>query len=228
MNRKSQVWVSAILYVLVVVLAMTLILEATVPLINNMKDKTVFSKQKELFLSLNDYFREISQEGSGSQRTIPVYIDKGIMTTEGGKLKWEMETKSKIIEPRTKIELGNLVVASNADVKAYELDANLTNGTIVLENKFLIINISRIGNLTNQTDYETSSIINSFFTKKTKETIVPAIDFTLGNESSGFGYTELVDSGNDLPFARVYAHLNNQTLELKLEAGTDFIQARII
>ncbi len=228
MNRKSQVWVSAILYVLVVVLAMTLILEATVPLINNMKDKTAFSKQKELFLSLNDYFREISQEGSGSQRTIPIYVDKGDITIEGGKLKWQMETKSKIIEPRTKIDLGNLVVASNADVKAYELEKNLSNGTIIMENSFILVNITRIGNSTNQTGYDTDSIIRNFIVKKTKETITPAIEFTIGNSTSGFGYVQLIDSGEDLPYARAHAYIDNQTLEIRLEAGTDFIQARII
>jgi len=228
MKKKSQVWVSAILYVLIVVLAMTLILEATVPLINNMKDKTVFSKQKELFLSLNDYFREISREGSGSQRTIPIYIDKGALAVEGGKLKWQMETKSKIIEPRTKIDLGNLVIASNADVKAYEFDKNLSNGTIIMENSMILVNITRIGNSTNQTDYESKKIIRNFIVKKTKEIVTPEIEFTIGNETSGFGYTKLVDSGEDLPYARVYAYMNNQTLEIKLEAGTDFIQARII
>jgi len=76
---KAQIWVSAILYILVITVVMVLVLNAGVPIIQDLQDKTVFTRSKNTFLSLNQHISEVSEEGVGSQRVVPIEIEKGFL-----------------------------------------------------------------------------------------------------------------------------------------------------
>ncbi len=57
-SRKAQIWVSAILYILVITVIMVLVLNAGVPIIKDLQDKTVFTRSKNTFLALNQHINE--------------------------------------------------------------------------------------------------------------------------------------------------------------------------
>ncbi len=77
---------------------MVIVLNAGVPILKNLQDKTVFTRQKNAFLSLNQQIKDISEEGVGSQRVIPIEIEKGNLELKEGSLKWDLLTNAKILE----------------------------------------------------------------------------------------------------------------------------------
>ncbi|MBW2999994.1 hypothetical protein KY339_04940, partial [Candidatus Woesearchaeota archaeon] len=77
MNDKAQIWISALLYILIAVIVMVIILEATSPLLENLKDESVYTETKSNFVSLNQHISDVSNAGTGSQRVVPVEIRKG-------------------------------------------------------------------------------------------------------------------------------------------------------
>ena len=51
--KKAQIWISAVLYTLIIVVAIVIVLSAVVPLINKMKDRAIFQKVKNELLNLD-------------------------------------------------------------------------------------------------------------------------------------------------------------------------------
>ncbi|RMF06469.1 hypothetical protein D6764_02230 [Candidatus Woesearchaeota archaeon] len=225
-RRKAQVWVSAVLYILVVSVAIALVLSAGLPLLDQMKDKTAYTRTRDTLLTLDKHIEDITAEGEGSQRVVAVEIKNGELDIENGKIVWEFETDAQIIEPRSRIEYGNLVVSSNIDVSATTYPSYY-----ILENSHLSVNISKM-NGTNST----SNLISSITFKDSNVTIPGNFSFTIGddpNTGTGTIITRLVPEGNNsnLAYASVVASVNSSViaydLELTLESQADFITTRI-
>jgi hypothetical protein len=144
-----------------------------------------------------------------------------------------MESKSKIVEPRTDISFGDVVIASNVEVTAKD------HGTYYsLENSRILVNISKNGTADSMVSLSTSDLIRSFKLKDPVTVLTGAFTFTVGPTTcgtTGFGFTELVPSGNhsDLGDAKVILHMNpNATscsydLELSLESEADFLKVDV-
>lgn len=230
MKRKAQIWISAILFILVITVSLTIVLRAGTPLVTNLQDKTIFTRQKNLFLSLDQNIRDIAAEGQGSQRVIPVEIEKGQLEVTDGTLRWAFKTDAKILESGSEIDLGNLYITSNSDVYTQE-----TNETYLLGNTY-------VKYLFHKCD-EDSCMINS-------SNVLLSVNFTnpengVESESSGEfgfefgdgawvlpGYSELQDAGSNLGQASLYYYINTTStnpivLEFMLGSSRDFIEARI-
>lgn len=228
-KKKAQIWISAILYVLVTALIMVIVLEALSPILDNMKDQSIFERTRDTFLSLNQYIKDVSVEGQGSQRVVPVEIQKGTLAVQNNELEWKMSTKADILEPRSMQDLGNLFLVSNGEVSSYE-----SNGTFVLENSKVKFVFNEIGSPTNFTNITSSEIIN----QSSLKTPSGSVDITTPGEfsflvndetspSTGNGFTRLPLAGSDLGFASVIAHINTTQYEyeltLTLESGADYL-----
>lgn len=227
LNRQAQVWVSAVLYILIISIALVLVLNVGIPLMDHMKDKTAYTRTRDTMLSLDQHIEDVTSEGEGSQRIVAVEIKEGELNMEDGSLSWEFKTDSDIIEPRSKIEYGNLVVSSDIDVIAKEYDTFYT-----LENSYLLVNISMF----NSTPGNTSDLINSVYFKPNDVTIPGNFSFQIGTDAdtaTGIITTSLVPPGNNtaLDFATVVVQVNasgiTYDLELSLESQADFITTRI-
>ena len=229
---KAQIWVSAILYILVITVVMVLVLNAGVPILEDLQDKTVFTRSKNTFLSLNQQINDISEEGIGSQRVIPVEIEKGNLELKDGSLKWNLRTDAKILESGQQIELGNLFITSNADVSSTSHASNYT-----LENTYLRATFHKCE------DRELCALNESGMLKqlvfKNPETGAESaasnqftFDFGAGSWNSS-GFSVLEDSGSSLGAARVLYYVNNTNatyytvVEFMLESNRDFMQVRI-
>src|SRR3989344_6932850 len=114
LKRKSELWVSVIIYTLVAVLALVLILNTGIPLINDIKDRAVFSRIRDTMIELDRHIRSIAGQGEGSQATVSIEVRDCELHFQDNEIIWELETESKIISPRTSTTIGNLIISSNA------------------------------------------------------------------------------------------------------------------
>lgn len=220
MKKKGQVWISAVLYILIIVVAITIILNTGLPILEKMKDKTVFVQAKNTWTNLDQYIQRIKDEGQGSQRVIPIEIRKGDVSVEGDRLVWQIETEAEILEPRSSIDIGNIRISSNSDVR-----------TIVTDDYYILENSRIKANITNCADCNANELISSIYFKDTDTLLAGNFSFSINGQPLLINYTSISPSGGNrnIGSATITAYLINQTknLLLTLEGGTDFIKTTL-
>jgi hypothetical protein len=228
MTKKAQVWISAILYMLIAATAMALIIQAGLPIINNMKDRSVYTRTEDMLISLDKQIAEVATEGEGSQRVVPIELREGEITIKDGILYWEFETETKIFEPKSRVNVGNLIITTNAGVSAYD-----HGDSYILENQYIKVNISKYGEDAWE-EINTSELINYMEFKANSKKTNGTFSFMIGEDGSsqsGYGHTTLRGHGTNLGFATVVAHINSSNyeynLELTLESEADFIRVNV-
>ena len=134
MSKRGDVWISAVIYIAMSIIAITLIISAGVPLINKVRDRNTFQQTKEVMHTIDAAIQEVLSEGPGSRRYLsPVIINKGELYIRGrpygeqNKIVWTMETKALLIEPGRIIREGNLKLAlSQHNILADTYVVNIT------------------------------------------------------------------------------------------------------
>ncbi len=229
MRKKGEIWISVVIYVLVVVVVLVLVLEAGLPILNRARDQSSYTRVKDTMTALDQHIIDIANEGQGSQRVIPIEVPTGELRVIDNKLRWKLETNSKILEPRTRIDEGNLVIAADVDVTGKEFPNFYT-----LENSRILINFTKFGSSSNWTSINTTRLINYvYFKDQTAKTAGVFKFLVLNNESSvnGTGYTGIVDKGTSLTTGTVVAHVNTTAyeydLKIALDSKADFFRASI-
>lgn len=102
MFKKADIWVSAVLYIALGMILITLILSAGLPLIGKMRDKNTIVQTKNLLFNLHANIETVANEGVGSTRYIsPFVVSSGSLNIERDKdrIIWKMTTKSLMMEP---------------------------------------------------------------------------------------------------------------------------------
>ena len=224
-NKKGDIWISAVLYVLVIAGVIAIVLKAGVPVLNKVKDNSVLTKSKDSLSGVDKYIKEVASEGPGSQRVVTVDLD-GDLLIDNDEISLELDTKSKLVEPRSSVKQGNVIVSSGATVKAKAYP-----NSFLLQNNRVIVNISRLGNSTKNVTINTSKLINYIELRENNARALGSLfSFYVGKDNSskkGTGYTELLREGEDLGFATVVAHVNstskNYDLHLTLEPEADYL-----
>ncbi len=113
MNARSSrgaIWVSAVLFMAVSVVIISLLLSAALPLIESMKQRNILAETKHLLTVVDESIRTVAREGPGSQRDVHLTIDAGklIINQDDDTLLWEMVVSDKLIEPGYVITEGQL------------------------------------------------------------------------------------------------------------------------
>lgn len=243
MRKKGQLWISAVLYVLVIVVVIVIVIEALTPVIENLKDKSIYNRIRDSFITLNEYVRDVSSEGKGSQRTIPIEVQKGVFSVEENEIKWTFETDSQILEPRTQVELGNLLVVSNGDVDAYETNRS----TFVLKNSNVLFEFYKYGSPLNYMNYTNVSgtIVDftggnflkttSYIRGATQINVTPSFAFYVPPDTSASrinGYTALLRKGSGLGKAKLISHVITANYEydlvFTLESQSDYLEVEMV
>ncbi|MFC1752359.1 hypothetical protein ACFL96_03075 [Thermoproteota archaeon] len=229
MNKKSQIWISAVLYLLIISIVLVIVLEAGTPIMNNLRDKSVFIRTRDNFVSLDKHITDISNAGPGSQRIVPLEIRKGDLTLGNNQLKWEMSTESAAIQPRSNFEMGSLRIGSDADVIAYE-----TNTSIVLENFYILAVFSKVGNETSYGRINSSGILDYIVYKRTNSTSSGDFNFFVDDFSiDSDGYSKLLDTGYTLGSGTVVYHMNMtggvvHDLYFTLDSRADYVKVEMV
>ncbi len=243
MKKRGQLWISAVIYVLVIVAVIVIVIEALTPVIEDMKDKAIFNRARDSFLIINDYIKSVGSEGQGSQRTVPIEVQKGSLYVEDNGIKWKLDTDASILEHRTQVEMGNLIVVANGDVDAYET----ANETFVLKNSKSLFEFHKFGsmdqfqNSTNSSgtiiDFTGETIVKraAFIKSETEHNVTPSYAFFVPPDTSTSvvnGYTILLREGSDLGKAQVIAHINSTNYEydivFTLESHADYLQVELV
>ena len=229
LGKKGAIWVSAVIYVLIGVVVLTVVIEAGVPLIKKLQERSDVNRARNTFTAIDQQIQEVAKEGQGSQRVVPLEISEGTVRVEDNKLRWKIETTSKIIEPKTRVELGNLVIASDVDVSAAEHASSF-----IIQNSKILVNFTKLGSQSNQTTVNTSALMNYVTFKDTGASTTGTFTFFINQNSSsttGTGYTELLQSGTGLASATLKTHVNSTIYDydllLSLDSKADFIRATI-
>lgn len=100
--RKGQLWISAVLYIALGVVAITLVLSAGLPLINKMKDRNTFLQAKEVLTVVDNAINDVKKEGIGSKRYLSPVIIKGgemVLDKSNEKIRWKLRTNAVMVEP---------------------------------------------------------------------------------------------------------------------------------
>jgi type II secretory pathway pseudopilin PulG len=214
--KKAQIWISATLYTLIIVVAIVIVLTAVVPLINKMKDRAVFQKVKTDLLNLDAYILAVSSEGQGSQRIVPLEVQEGLLKTENGQVFWELQSEAKILEPRTSLNIGNLFLSSNADV-----NASVSGSIIRLENSRIAVEFN--ASATNISKMVAKMSISSANLPNLPGGMKFKID---GAEFPSVSSVELIPGqGTNFGRATVVVHTADPELDVEftLEGGADFL-----
>lgn len=228
-NKRGAIWVSAVIYVLVGIIVLTVVIEAGIPFIKSLQERSNVNRARNTLSGIDQQIQDTAKEGQGSQRVIPLDVSEGTVKVEDNKLRWKIETSSKVLEPRTRIELGNLVIASDVDVSAAD-----QSGFHIVQNSRILANFTMFGSKTNFSGINTSSLLNYIEFKDTGSKTTGTFTFFINQNASsisGTGYTELLQTGTGLASATLKAHVNSTIYEydllLSLDSKADFLRAQI-
>lgn len=137
MMRQAQIWISAVLYLALGVIVISLILAASIPVIDKLKDRNNVAETKELLLTLDDTIRIVGREGPGSRRELtPLTLTKGKLFIEDDQdvIRWELRTSAVILELGVNIREGPLsLLLAPTPVKEEYLMTVVVNYTDVFD-----------------------------------------------------------------------------------------------
>lgn len=225
-SKKAQIWISAVIFIAIVVTVMVLVLEAGLPMLAKLKSRTELVRTEDTMQTLNQHITDVAAEGQGSQRVIPIQIGAGELSVASEQMKWKLESDAKLVEPMSYIEKGDLKITTNADVTSAQ-----KGNSFIMENTRILANFSQIGNTTDLAAMNTSKIINYLQFKAKNDKVNGTFEFRVGNNensSIGTGYTQLVDTGTNIGTAKMLAFINSTPydykIEFTLESNADFLK----
>jgi hypothetical protein len=114
--KKGYIWVSAVLYIALGVIAISLVLTSTLPLIDKLKDKNIYTESKDLVYYMDKNIRLVFNEGPGSQRLLSPFIVRAgnfyIDENDFNTINWSFKTKALILEPGANKTEGYMYITS--------------------------------------------------------------------------------------------------------------------
>ena len=228
-NKKSQVWVSAVLYTMVAAVSIAFILQAGLPLIEGMRDRSIFNRMKNQMMVLDQYIEQVASEGRGSQRFVPFEITQGNMLIDDDGLRWEMETRTRIVEPRSSYRIGNILISANSDVVAREF-----SDYYLISNSKISVRFVKNGTADEMVNLTTSDFVQEISIVGTNTTITPQFSFRVADDSdsmTGVGYTSISRTGSHLGSSAFVAHMETENylyeLHIILDGEADFLRTEV-
>ncbi|PLW79778.1 hypothetical protein C0585_06125 [Candidatus Woesearchaeota archaeon] len=225
MKRKGQIWISAVIYILIITTSLLIVLKFGIPLIDEMKDRNSFEKSKNMMKALDEQIIQVANEGEGSQRVVTLDISEGKLLVENDQVVWEFETDNDILDERTSQETGNIKIVSNANVQSIENEENYILSTVIDYDSNgnpigFGADIKKIGDENNWDTINASLLIQNITYDGVDSN--GTFKMFLGDDEStsyGNGYTKLVPEGNNtnLGSSTIIAHINTTLSGSKLE-----------
>lgn len=136
MSKKADVWVSAVIYVGIVITILTIVLAAGLPVINKMRDRNTITETKDILHSLDSTIMDVVRDGPGAQRTPIIKITKGDFIFDASGISWTLpNSKFMLSQPGEQIEEGNLkILTTDSPIEGgYNIKIILTHDEINIE-----------------------------------------------------------------------------------------------
>ena len=111
-NRKAQVWVETVIYILIAFVMIGLVLSFVKPKIEELRDKAIIEQSIEIMNNLEKVFSDIIIPGN--KRIVEVGIKKGEMkfSSVNDTIYFEIQSKYIYSEPGEQIAVGNLNITT--------------------------------------------------------------------------------------------------------------------
>ncbi len=232
MRKGVSPLIAGVIYTALVVTTVTLVITLGLPQLDRVTESTLYLNVREGMSNLDKAIETVASEGRGSVRIVPLEIRDGILSIDQSNdmVRYELETTSEIVSPKTAVKFGNLIIGSNADVNASE---NATHYT--LRNSRLQVIMRRIGLTTAATSINTTELVQEIKVLSTNKTLPlstngTVMQFIVNNDapsSSGTGFTTMHETGSKLSQGNVSVFVNSTsgdyTLDLILESEADYI-----
>ncbi|MBS3117768.1 hypothetical protein J4430_02720 [Candidatus Woesearchaeota archaeon] len=143
--KLGEVWVSAVLYLALGLILITIVLAAGIPLINKIRDRNTVAQTKDILFVLDKNIRTVASEGTGSKRYVsPVNIDAGelVFDSDQDRLSWSMTTSNKLAEPSLTLQEGVLFLRLDETPISDEYKVNLWLDYLNLYDLFMVSDFS--------------------------------------------------------------------------------------
>ncbi len=134
MQKKGDIWISAVLYFGLGIIIISILLAAGLPVINKLRDKNIIIQSKQVIHALDQNIREVAREGPGSQRIVSVNLKKGVLLINDQEetITWNYPTSKILIsELNVPVPEGTLrIMTGSTGQKAtynVNISANYTN-----------------------------------------------------------------------------------------------------
>jgi len=165
-NKKGDIWVSAVIYIALGIIILSIVLAVGIPAIQKMKDNYVAKQTKEIMFKIDENIRSVYNQGPGAQTQIKVKVGKGELTIESNKIEWQLRTKALLSEPGVTITEGPMQIMTTQSAQEGEYETNLLldysdSGIDLLFEETLPIQGTKLFSISNQglNDLGTKTII---------------------------------------------------------------------
>jgi type II secretory pathway pseudopilin PulG len=170
-NRKGQVWVETVIYLLIAFVMIGLVLSFIKPKIEELKDKAIIEQSIQILQDIDNSILNIGS--SGNKRLFEIGIKKGSLTidSEDDTIIFEIDSTYQYSEPGQPVQTGN--------IQALTVE-NGRNSKVTLKRDFSEgYNITYNGEEVNKTLSQASNPYKVFITNEGTSSNKIAIDFSV-------------------------------------------------
>ena len=235
--KGLQPLVSSVVLIAAVLIGTFITLNVLIPSMEKIKENSAFIQAKQRLSSLDGTIKEVLIESPGAKRMVKLTTSKGYfrLTEEG--VFFVLPITTKICEPGSSVKEGNLLISCGSGVKAYEKDVdNDGNTDLVIENQAVLFAVRKF---TGPYDFiNTTSLVTQYKIKGANFQDRPKLKIEINRDAAtsyGYGYTKLIEKGDNLPYATIMLHLsaNESTSNVTYDAfftlygGLDYVTVNI-
>ncbi len=134
MKKRGQIWISAVLYMAIGIVILTLIISVGMPVINKMRDRHTLIQTEEMMLSLDGIIRSVYNQGPGAQDVASLEVSQGNLDVNSAieLILWEMDTTALLSEPGVTVEHGNMILETTEQGNTYHVKLSLDYSTTAI------------------------------------------------------------------------------------------------
>ena len=225
--------ISVIVLLVIAVASIGIALSIGRPLIDStVKTSDIKNAEDDLHV-INDYVRSAAREGKDSVRIFKFTSPKDFKSIPGeDAVQFSTQSPVQFVDYLTRTISGDLIYISGNDANCQQKDGD-DDGTVdlVAENNIIKAVFRKVASGT----LKTNSLITRITDKTNNVTAFIGNSSIVINEdpstSTGTGYTEISNSGQNLPLCQIHVFVNTTTLDYdiyyKLYAGADFISMEV-
>ncbi len=223
--------ISAALLFLISLMAIALVLEVGMPIVNLAKETSEIHDAESDLHFIDTYVRAVAREGKDSVRIFRFTSPKQFETIPGeDAIQYSMETQTSFFDYLSRSLSGNFAYIAGSNVDCTEKDMNNDGANdLVMENDKIIAVFRKMSG-----SVDTSNIIMQITRKFDGSTVYVGnssivIDGDLST-SVGIGYTEISSNGLQKPVCQVHALVQgtiDYDVYYTLYAGADFFVTEV-
>lgn len=225
---------SMTLYLVVILGAVFMVLDVSMPIIENMKDTASVQTAENNLLNLNEKIRQTANNPKYEARSYNFEFNQGSYQFKNNSVIYQIKTNSEIVTPHRSIRKGDLILSANAVTEVYQSSIK-NKSCYMIENQYIKACINKIGGPNKTKPLNNSNLLLYYYNKNLKKTLNATLNIKINQRADtarGYGFTEAEKLGKSQGEGKVRAKLNsksgfNYTIEFSLTSGSDFLQVEV-